>query len=276
MRNIILLIQKYRNFLFFLFLEFISLFFLFGSRNSYHHYNYLSSSNSITSSLYNFQYNMFSYFSLREINNDLLKENSKLKDQVLNRDMVVGRKFIKSKDTIYQKNFLFKEVKVINSQFKYYENFLIVNAGVKSGIKEKMGLIGTKGILGIVKNVTDNYATIRPLINPNFGLKVLHQNTNSWGDLLWIPEENNYQNILVKNIPIYTKVKLGDYFITSGAEGVFPKGVKVGKVIEIKENIEQQTLEIKLKNEEDFSRTKVGFVVLNKTSGEINQHLKKK
>ena len=276
MRNIILLIQKYRNFLFFLFLEFISLFVLFSSRNSYHHYNYLSSSNSITSSLYNIQYNMFSYFSLREVNNDLLKENSNLKNQVLNRDMVVGRKFIKSDDIIYQKNFLFKEVTVINSQFKYYENFLIINAGKKSGVKEKMGMIGTKGVLGIVKNVTDNYATIRPLINPNFGLKVLHEKTNSWGDLIWIPEDNNYQNIFVKNIPAYCKVKLGDYFITSGAEGLFPQGLKVGKVLEIKENIEQQTLDIKLKNEEDFSRTKIGFVVFNKTAEEINQHLNKK
>ena len=276
MRNIILLIQKYRNFLFFLFLEFISLFFLFSSRNSYHHYNYLSSSNSITSSLYNFQYNMFSYFYLREVNNDLLKENSNLKNQVLNRDLVVGRKFIKYDDIIYQKNFFFKEVKVINSQFKYYENFLIINAGKKSGVKEKMGMIGTKGVLGIVKNVTDNYATIRPLINPNFGLKVLHENTNSWGDLIWIPEDNNFQNIFVTNIPIYTKVKLGDYFITSGAEGLFPRGLKVGKVIEIKENIEQQTLDIKLKNEEDFSRTKIGFIVFNKTAEEIKQHLNKR
>ena len=219
---------------------------------------------------------MFSYFSLREINNELLIENTSLKNQVLNKDMVVGRKFIKSEDTIYQKNFLFKEVKVINSQFKYFENFLIVNAGSNSGIKEKMGLIGTKGILGIVKNVTDNYATIRPLINPNFGLKVLHQNTNSWGDLIWIPQENNFQNIFVKNIPIYTKVKQGDYFISSGAEGLFPAGLKVGKVIEIIENIEQQTLDIKLKIEEDFSRIKVGFVVMNKTVDEINLHLKKK
>lgn len=276
MRNIILLIQKYRNFLFFLFLEFFSLFFLFSYRNSYHHYNYLSSSNSITSSLYNLQYNMFSYFSLREINNDLLKENSILKNQLLNKDLLVGRKFIKSKDTIYQKNFLFKEVKVINSQFKHYENFLIVNAGKKSGVRVKMGLIGTKGILGIVKNVTDNYATIRPLINPNFGLKVLHKKTNSWGDLIWVPEENNYQNIFVKNIPIYTKVKQGDYFITSGAEGLFPGGIKIGKVIEIKENIEQQTLDIKLENEEDFSRTKIGFIVFNRTSEEIKQHLNKR
>jgi rod shape-determining protein MreC len=219
---------------------------------------------------------MFSYFSLREINNDLLKENSILKNQVFNKDMVVGRKFIKYKDTIYQKNFLFKEVKVINSQFKNNENFLIINAGIKSGVKEKMGLIGTKGILGIVKNVTDNYATIRPLINPNFGLKVIHENSNSWGDLIWTPLENNYQNIFVKNIPIYTKVKQGDYFITSGAEGLYPWGVKVGKVIEIKENIEQQTLDLKLKNEEDFSRTKIGFVIYNKTADEINQHFNKK
>jgi rod shape-determining protein MreC len=219
---------------------------------------------------------MFSYFSLTEVNNDLLKENSNLKNELLNRDMVVGRKFIKPEDIIYQKNFLFKEVKVINSQFKYCENYLIINAGKKSGIKEKMGMIGTKGVLGIVKNVTDNYATIRPLINPNFGLKVVHEKTNSWGDLIWIPEENNYQNIFVKNIPTYSKVKLGDYFITSGAEGLFPKGVKVGKVIEVKVNIEQQTLDIKLKNEEDFSRTKIGYIIYNKTAEEINQHLNKK
>ena len=79
-----------------------------------------------------------------------------------------------------------------------------------------------------------------------------------------------------EKIPIYNKVKLGDYFITSGAEGLFPGGVKVGKVIEINENIEQQTLDIKLKNEEDFSRTKIGFIAFNKTAEEIKQHLIKK
>ena len=276
MRNIILLIQKYKNFLFFLFLEFIALFFLFGATNNYHHYNYLSSSNSISAGLFNLQYSMTSYFSLREINNQLLVENAKLKNQLLNKDLVVGRKYIKHKDTTYKKNYLFKEVRVINSQYKFYKNNLIINAGINSGVQKKSGLIGTKGLLGIVTNVSSNYASIRPIINPDFGLKVLHENSNSWGDLIWIPEQNSFNNVYVKNIPIYTKVKEGDYFITSGAEGLFPGGMKIGKVIEIKENIEQQTLDIKLENEEDFSRTKIGFVVFNKTAEEINQHLKKK
>ena len=107
MKNIIFLIQKYRNFLFFLSLEFISLFLLFSSRNSYHHYNYLTSSNSISASLYSAQNNMTSYFLLKETNDILMKENADLKNQVYNKDIIVGRKYLKFEDTIYKKNFLF-------------------------------------------------------------------------------------------------------------------------------------------------------------------------
>jgi rod shape-determining protein MreC len=273
MKNIILLIQKYKNFLFFLFLEFIALFFLFSATNNYHHYNYLSSSNSISAGLFNLQYGMTSYFSLREINNQLLVENAKLKNQLLNKDLVVGRKYIKHKDTTYKKNYLFKEVRVINSQYKFYKNNLIINAGINSGVQIKSGLIGTKGLLGIVTNVSSNYASIRPIINPDFGLKVLHENSNSWGDLIWIPEQNSFNNVYVKNIPIYTEVKEGDLFITSGAEGLFPRGVIIGRTLSIKENIEKQTLNIKVKLEEDFSSLKVGFVVKNQFKNELDQHL---
>ena len=273
MRNIILLIQKYRNFLFFLVLEFIALFFLFSATNNYHHYNYLSSSNRISAGLYELKYSMTSYFSLREINNHLMVENTNLKNKLLNKDIIVGRKYIKHKDTIFKKNFLFKEVRVINSQFKFFKNNLIINAGSKSGIKKKTGLIGTKGLLGIVTNVSKNYASIRPIINPDFGLKILHEKTNSWGDISWIPEENNFKNVYIKNIPIYADINEGDYFITSGAEGLFPKGVIIGRAISIKENIEKQTLIIKVKLEEDFSSVKVGFVVKNETKEELDQHL---
>ena len=119
MKNIILLIQKYKNFLFFLFLEFIALFFLFGATNNYHHYNYLSSSNSISAGLFNLQYSMTSYFSLREINNQLLVENAKLKNQLLNKDLVVGRKYIKHKDTTYQKNYLFKKLELLTLNINF-------------------------------------------------------------------------------------------------------------------------------------------------------------
>ncbi|MDG1239106.1 MAG: rod shape-determining protein MreC [Flavobacteriales bacterium] len=274
MRNIILLIQKYRNFLFFLFLESTALFFLFSATNNYHHYHYLSSSNSLSAGLLKYQSSLFSYFSLREVNNDLMIENAYLKEQILNKNLVVGKKFIKSNDTIYRKNFLFKEVNIVNSQFKFYKNNLIINSGSQNGVVPKMGLIGTKGVIGIVTNVTNNYATVRPIINPDFGLKILHQKTNAWGDLLWVPEKNNFNSVYVNNIPIYTKVDENDFFVTSGAEGIYPKGVKIGRVISISENIEDQTLDIELKLEENFSALKIGFLVKNNFQEELNEHLK--
>ena len=276
MKNIILLIQKYRNFIFFLILETIALFFLFNNTNNYHHFSYLSSSNRISAGLHHFQYNLKTYFSLKEINEELLKENAYLKNKLLNKDMVVGQKFLKVNDTTFKKNFLFKEVKIINSQFKFYKNNLIINSGTKSGVAIKMGLIGTKGILGIVTNTSDNYATVRPVINPDFGLKVIHKLTNSWGDLQWIPEKNNFNNVFIKNIPIYTEVEENNIFITSGAEGIFPRGIKVGRVIKVLKNVEKQTLLVKLKLEEDFSRLNVGFILKNNSQEELNYHLKKK
>ena len=72
----------------------------------------------------------------------------------------------------------------------------------------------------------------------SWGLKILHKNSNSWGDLTWIPEENSFNNVFVKNIPIYTDVKEGDFFITSGAEGLFPRGIIIGRALSVKENIQ--------------------------------------
>ena len=65
---------------------------------------------------------MTSYFLLKETNDILMKENADLKNQVYNKDIIVGRKYLKFEDTIYKKNFLFKEVKVINSKFKSFNS----------------------------------------------------------------------------------------------------------------------------------------------------------
>ena len=271
MRNIIQLIQKYKNFLFFLLLEFFAIFLLFNWRNSFHNSNYLSSSNAISSSLYGFKHNVTSYFNLKKVNDALMIENSFLKDQLMNTDLVVGKRFVKINNSLFYKTYKFQEAKIINSQFKFSENNLLINKGALNGVEPKMGFMGTKGIYGITENVSNHYSCVKPLINANFGLKVIHQKTNSWGDFKWVPAENNYRTAFVENIPIYTKVSKNDYFITTGSDGLFPSGIKVGKVIKYKEDKELQTLKITIELEEDYSNANVGFVVKNLFSNEIKE-----
>lgn len=214
--------------------------------------------------------NIVSYFKLREINEALLDENTLLKEKIFNKDFEVGKRFIRMGDSLYFKSFKFQKSKIINSQFKFAENNLLINKGKLNGVEPKMGFIGTKGIFGIIDKVSDHYSIVKPLINAKFGLKVVHQPTSTWGDFKWIPSENNYRTAFIENIPIYTSISENDYFITTGSDGIFPYGIKIGKVLSFEEDNESQTLKVTIEIEEDYSEANIGFTVKNLYQKEIN------
>ena len=250
-------------------LEIIVVSLLFSWRNSFHSSNYINSSNTISASLFSLKNDVVSYFKLRDINESLLDENAFLKEKLFNQSVIVGKRFVKVNDSLFYKSYSFQKTKIINSQFKFSENNLLINKGRLNGLSIKMGLIGTKGVIGIIDNVSAHFSAVKPLINPTFGLKVIHKKSNTWGDFKWLPSKNNYRTAFIENVPIYTSVNQNDIFITTGSDGVFPFGVKVGKVIEVSENIELQTLSILIELEEDYSNSNIGFVVKNLNSDEI-------
>ena len=269
MRNLILLIQKYRNLLFFLFLEFIAISFLFSWKNTYHHSTYISSSNFITSTVWNWKNKIDSYFNLSEINKQLADENAFLKEMLLNKEILLGKNFVKSGDSLFVKAFKFQEATIIQSQFKFSENHILINKGSINGIETEMGFKGTKGIIGRVVNVSAHYANVLPVINADFKLSVIHNASNSWGDLSWEKGINDYRTATINNIPIYAKVNLNDLFTTTGSDGIFPSKIPVGKVVKIEKDQEAQKKVITIELIEDFSNIHVGFVVKNNLRSEM-------
>ncbi len=53
------------------------------------------------------------------------------------------------------------------------------------------------------------------------------------------------RNVVVKYIPIWSEIKVGDEIITSGMDNIFFQGLKVGKVIKINRFPDMQVAEIK-------------------------------
>ena len=98
-------------------LETIAISFLFSWRNSYHSSTFLGSSNAISAGLFDFKYEVISYFNLKEINETLQKENSVLKEKTLNKELILGKRFLKIDDKLFYKQYKFQEAKIINSQF---------------------------------------------------------------------------------------------------------------------------------------------------------------
>ena len=48
--------------------------------------------------------------------------------------------------------------------------------------------------------------------------------------------QKNSKNIIVKYIPIFSDIKVGDEVATNGLDGIFYAGLKVGKVIKVLDN----------------------------------------
>ena len=79
-----------------------------------------SSSNFITSTIWNWKNKIDTYFNLSEVNKQLADENAVLKEMLLNKEILLGKNFIKSGDSLFVKAFKFQEATIIQSQFKFF------------------------------------------------------------------------------------------------------------------------------------------------------------
>ena len=262
MQNIIRLIQNNSNLLLFLLIQIISFALIFNWRNTLHHSAFLSSSNHLLGSALEVNSNVSNYFELSEINKGLVKDNEVLKSKIYNQEIVLSNDFVFLNDTVFKRQYKFLYANVISSQFKNRENFLILNQGNKNGVKQNMGVIGDYGLIGVVVSVGKYYSSVLPVINSKFELAVRHQQTKSFGILKW-SKNDNWQSATIEDVPNYVTVEIGDVIETSGASGIFPEGILVGKVIKIEKIEATQFFRIRISLVEDYASIYNAYVVKN-------------
>lgn len=148
------------------------------------------------------------------------------------------------------------------------DNYIIINKGTKDGVKPDMGVISQQGIVGVVRNVSTNYAIIQPVLNPHsrFSCKLL--NSNAAGILVWEGGDSRYAKLT--EYPKYEKVEKGDTIITSGFSDFFPEGIMVGTIEEYKSETDDNFYSLTIKLSTDFGALKNVFLI-NNTNEEIKE-----
>ena len=259
MQQLINFIQKYRYFLFFLFLEFIA-FQLIINNLSFHKSKFISSASSITGGFYNKINTISDYFQLDIENKELLNENlilrNKLEKLSQNMDTVaVSKIFNKTK---FSQRYSYFQGRVEKNQFRNNYNFLTINLGEKDSITPEMGVINSKGILGITENVLQSYSRVRSILNKNSKINAKLKNSNYFGTLTWDGLDYNITQLL--DIPRQAKLKVGDTIITGGMSSIFPEGIPIGRVNNIVNELSiKRIINIQLFN--DMSNLKNIYVV---------------
>ncbi len=98
-----------------------------------------------------------------------------------------------------------------------------------------MAVISSAGLIGKVKSVNEFSSTVELISTNNTKNRIStviqgKQDINGWIE----GYDSDKKEILVKRIPNDLKVEKGSKVITSGLGGVFPKGLVVGEVKEVK------------------------------------------
>ncbi|GDX44722.1 cell shape-determining protein MreC [Bacteroidota bacterium] len=250
------------NLILFLFLEGIS-FYLIITYNDSQAKIYHNSVNVISGTVANQASKIRGYFSLKEQNNILLKENAKLKAKLFN---LVEKQGAKPEDLNLniKENQIFNLVsaRVVNNSISLRNNFLSLNKGRKAGITENQGVIGENGVIGITKAVNDNYTTVMSIFNSQTKISARIKDKGYFGSLVW-NNNGDVRFMTLNDIPKHVPIKLGDKVETSGYSNLFPSGILLGKIVGKRIPPGSSTYELKVKLYQDMTKIKFAYVVIN-------------
>ena len=261
MQSIINSIVKNRNLIIYLILSFITFSFLYN--NSSLHFNefgkistYLSATSSKFSSSIN------SYFNLKQENEKLIDENLQLKK------MESNYRFTQiDEDTLNSVN----SAKVIVNSINKSKNIIVIDKGKLDSINLEMGVISSKGVVGIVKNVTDNYASIISLLNTDLRLNAILKNSSTIGSVTW--DGLNARILKLNDIPLSSSLKVGDTVVTGGMSFYFPKGIPIGKIVNYDNSSLEGYYEIDVEIFNDFSSLSNLYILGRTDNNEIQSLL---
>ena len=160
MENLLLLLKKASSLLLFLFLELIAIL-LIVFNNNYQHSVFSSSMTAVNGSISELTGGISEYFYLSENNENLLKENALLREELLAAKAQLGGIATDS----LPRNYRVITANVINNSVNNQQNLIILDKGEIDGVKPDMGVICASGVVGIIKTASDHFSVVIPIIN---------------------------------------------------------------------------------------------------------------
>lgn len=122
---------------------------------------------------------------------------------------------------------------VIGRESSSWSSVIVINRGTLDGVANNMAVVTELGLVGHVMEAGVNSSKVQLLIDPRSSVGTLIQRPESRvagiveGDI----KNPSYPHMV--NIPKDSDVQVEDMVVTSGFGGVYPKGIVVGKIIEI-------------------------------------------
>jgi len=137
---------------------------------------------------------------------------------------------------------------VIGSDATGLSRTLMLSEGARQGLRRDLAVISTNGVVGKLIAVSQNAARVLLISDHNSALDAFDQRSRARGIIAGVVEDG----LVMKYVDRSEDLKPGDMIVTSGMDGIFPRGLLVGKVARVSQEGPGLFLNVEVKAAVDF------------------------
>jgi rod shape-determining protein MreC len=145
-----------------------------------------------------------------------------------------------------------------------WQSIVTIDVGRSGGVGKRMAVVTDKGLVGQVLKESGSAALVQLVNDQRSGVGVEFSRTGATG----IVEGSVDGKLKLRFVPDDTDVKVGDKLVTSGAGGVYPRGIPVGSVAGVSQTVYSLEKQIELKPAVNYGRLSEVLVVIDLPSME--------
>ena len=191
------------------------------------------------------------YLSLRKINDLLAEENAQLKNRFLDSVFKITR--------LEKGQYQYISAKVIKNSYNKRNNYITINKGYAHGIENGMGVCINDGVVGIIRDVTEHYATVMTVLNKKTVISTRFAKSSHFGELIWDGKSHDFAQL--HSVEKYVDVSVGDSLITNSYSSIFPEGLIIGTVNRFEREETENFYSIEVDLSVDFSNIDYVYVI---------------
>ena len=139
---------------------------------------------------------------------------------------------------------------VIGSDATGLSRTLVLSEGENQGLRRDMAVISTDGVVGKLIAVSRGASRVLLIDDHNSALDAFDQRSRARGIVAGVVEDG----LTMRYVDRSEDIKAGDTIVTSGMDGIFPRGLLVGKVARVSQEGPGLFLNVEVQAAVDFSK----------------------
>jgi rod shape-determining protein MreC len=204
----------------------------------------------------------YSYISLIDVNEDnkLLRRELQDMEEKMNRHIENSVQFLRLRDQLLFASKKIKEkifAEIIGESVDNNHDISLINRGSNQLVQHNYVVLRKEGLVGRIQSVSPFQSSVQLITDHRSRVSALIQRNRIRG-LIY----GTHQGLEMRQINQHANIKIGDRVISSGLGGLYPKGLLIGWVKEIRHQKHELFKTAILDSAVDFNQIEEVFVIV--------------